>query len=57
MRGSAPADVFVDANVLCSKTLLDWLGHVRDYEIDGSYRGADKHDAHVHAAAVACRAD
>jgi len=26
MRGSGPADVFVDANVRCSKTLLDWLG-------------------------------
>ena len=110
MRGSEPAGVFVDANVLYSKTLLDWLGllyvnrefeppfvvywsddvmveamrqlrrhdprlpggtiarfrerlegtfevgHVRDYDVDGTYGGPDEHDAHVHAAAVACGA-
>lgn len=101
--------VLVDANVLFSKTLRDWLfllrdetkanmftvyatediiaetlyslrrerptapGHmtsrvselireqlddlVRDYEVDGSYPGSDKDDAHVHAAAVAAGAD
>lgn len=101
--------VLVDANVLFSKTLRDWLfllrnetragmftvyatedilaetlhairrrypaapGHmtkhasdliraqlddmVADYEVDGSYPGPDKDDAHVHAAAVAARAD
>lgn len=32
-------------------------GRVGDFEIDGSYAGPDPHDAHVHAAAVACRAD
>lgn len=106
-----PARVFVDANVLYSKTLRDWLGllytdqdevapfqvfwsedvlaevvyHLRknhpewdggklsnlrdriaqtfevgrvtDYSVDGSYQGNDPHDAHVHAAAVACQAD
>lgn len=31
-------------------------GRVTDFVIDGSYRGPDPHDAHVHAAAVACRA-
>lgn len=109
--GGQLARVFVDANVLYSKTLRDWVGllytdeeraapfevywsedvlaeamyHLRkdhpewdgakfavmrdriaqtfevgrvtDYEVDGSYRGADRHDAHVHAAAVACGAD
>ena len=100
--------VLVDANVLFSKTLRDWLfllrnetnasmftvyatedilaetiynlrrkwpaapGHttsrvselireqlddlVRDYEVDDSYPGSDKDDAHVHAAAVAAGA-
>ena len=31
-------------------------GRVSDYVIDGTYRGPDPDDAHVHAAAVACRA-
>ncbi|MBP8882331.1 MAG: PIN domain-containing protein [Dermatophilaceae bacterium] len=111
MRGSGPADVFVDSYVLYSRTLLDWLGllyveplveppfavywsddvmvevmhhlrknnptwpggqiarfrerlestfevgRVRDYAIDGTYSGPDPDDAHVHAAATACRAD
>ncbi len=33
------------------------VGRVADYDIDGSYRGGDPHDAHIHAAATACRAD
>lgn len=102
--------VFVDANVLYSRTLRDWLGllytlpdeppfvvfwsedvlaevihHLRrrhpewagsriarirdliagtfeigrvtDFSVDGDYSGSDPGDAHVHAAAVACRAD
>jgi predicted nucleic acid-binding protein len=102
--------VFVDANVLFSRTLRDWLallylqgdrsvfavfwsedvlaevlrnlrrehpdwdgrqivavrekiagtfevGLVVDFVVDGSYAGGDPHDAHVHAAAVACGAD
>lgn len=32
-------------------------GRVEDYVVDGSYAGGDPHDAHVHAAALACRAD
>jgi predicted nucleic acid-binding protein len=32
-------------------------GRLRDFEIDGSYAGRDEHDAHVHAAALTCRAD
>lgn len=32
-------------------------GRVDDFTIDGSYAGGDIHDAHVHAAAVACGAD
>ena len=31
-------------------------GRVTDFIIDGSYRGPDPDDAHVHAAAIACRA-
>jgi predicted nucleic acid-binding protein len=31
-------------------------GRVDDFVVDGSYRGADPLDAHVHAATVACRA-
>lgn len=31
-------------------------GRVRDFVVDDSYAGQDPHDAHVHAAAVACRA-
>lgn len=103
--------VFVDANVLYSRTLRDWLGmlqfspplggiytvywtedvlaetiyrlrrdhpawsgaqitnirdriagafeggRVDDFEIDDSFPGSDTNDRHVHAAAVACRAD
>jgi predicted nucleic acid-binding protein len=103
--------VFLDANVLYSRTVRDWLGllyidevfeppfhafwsedvlaeamyHLRqnnptwdgakvalvrdriagtfedgrvtDFVVDGSYRGPDHKDAHVHAACVACRAD
>ncbi|GLW91587.1 hypothetical protein Aglo03_24030 [Actinokineospora globicatena] len=102
--------VFVDANVLYSRTLRDWLalgqslspgevyrvywtedvlaetlyhlrrdhpdwdgakiaklrdrlaavfadGRVEDFVVDDSYQGADGNDRHVHAAAVACRAD
>lgn len=110
MGGYATHKVFVDSNVLFSRTLRDWLGllytagdappfvvcwsedvladtihHLRkrhpewdgrqtskvrdliagtfeigrvtDYVVDGSYLGSDPDDAHVHAAAVACRAD
>lgn len=32
-------------------------GRVDDFTVDGSYPGSDPHDAHVHAACVACRAD
>jgi predicted nucleic acid-binding protein len=32
-------------------------GRVTDFVIDGSYEGRDSHDAHIHAAAVACGAD
>lgn len=32
-------------------------GRVGDFVIDASYRGSDPGDGHVHAAAVACRAD
>lgn len=32
-------------------------GRVDDFVIDDSYAGPDPHDAHVHAAAVACGAD
>ncbi|MCR6689073.1 PIN domain-containing protein [Cellulomonas sp.] len=32
-------------------------GRVEAFEIDGSYRGRDAADAHVHAAATACAAD
>ena len=32
-------------------------GRVVEFDIDGTYRGTDPRDAHVHAAAVACRAD
>lgn len=32
-------------------------GRVEDFVIDAGYRGRDEHDAHVHAAAVACGAD
>lgn len=32
-------------------------GRVDDFVIDGTYRGRDPHDAHVHAAALACRAE
>ena len=32
-------------------------GRVDDFAVDGSYAGRDEHDAHVHAAAIACRAD
>lgn len=32
-------------------------GRVDDFQIDGSYGGDDPHDAHVHAAALACGAD
>jgi len=32
-------------------------GRVVDFTVDGSYRGRDPGDAHVHAAAVACGAD
>ncbi|MFD0203833.1 MULTISPECIES: PIN domain-containing protein [Saccharothrix] len=106
----APTRVFVDANVLYSRTLRDWLallqlrssgeiytvywtedvlaetiyrlrrnhpewsgakitsirdliaktfegGRVEDFSIDDSYAGGDGDDRHVHAAAVACRAD
>lgn len=102
--------VLVDANVLYSRTLRDWLailflcskgnvysvhwtedilaevigrlrrknpdwsgrrtaairdaiadtfegGRVDDFTIDGSFRGTDVNDRHVHAAALACRAD
>jgi predicted nucleic acid-binding protein len=105
-----PSRVFVDSNVLYSRTLRDWLallslagtpppftvfwsedvlaevmyhlrrnhpdwgggmvtrvrdliantfegGRVSDYVIDESYQGRDTHDAHVHAAAVACNAE
>lgn len=34
-----------------------WNGRVEDFVVDGSYRGKDPEDAHVHAAAVACGAD
>lgn len=34
-----------------------WNGRVEDFVIDGSYAGPDPEDAHVHAAAVSCRAD
>ncbi len=33
------------------------LGRVDDFVVDGSYHGPDPKDAHVHAAALACRAD
>lgn len=33
------------------------VGRVEDFTVDGSYRGRDQHDAHVHAAALACRAE
>lgn len=33
------------------------VGRVADFTVDGSYQGADPHDAHVHAAALACSAD
>lgn len=33
------------------------IGRVSDFEVDGDYAGPDPHDAHVHAAAVACEAD
>lgn len=36
-------------------TSIDEL--LEDYVVDGSYPGPDPHDAHVHAAAVACQAD
>lgn len=32
-------------------------GRVEDFDAAESYAGADLHDAHVHAAALACRAD
>lgn len=32
-------------------------GRVIDFVVDGTYKGPDPHDAHVHAAAVACGAD
>lgn len=32
------------------------VGHVTDFEIDGSYAGPDRFDAHIHAAAVKCQA-
>jgi predicted nucleic acid-binding protein len=32
-------------------------GRVDDFTVDDSYAGHDVHDAHVHAAAIACRAD
>jgi len=32
-------------------------GRVEDFVVDGTYAGRDPLDAHVHAAAVACRAD
>lgn len=32
-------------------------GRVDDFEIDATYRGPDPGDGHVHAAAIACRAD
>ncbi|MFO7191202.1 hypothetical protein [Thermocrispum sp.] len=32
-------------------------GRVEDFGMDGSFPGSDQHDAHVHAAAVACGAD
>lgn len=32
-------------------------GRVDDFMIDGTYKGPDAHDAHVHAAAIACRAE
>lgn len=103
-----PARVLVDANVLFSRTLRDWLallylqsdaffsvywtedilaetiyrlrrqnpewsgaqitairdriagtfegGRVEDFTPDGTFPGADPHDEHVHAAAVACQA-
>ncbi|NUT48139.1 MAG: PIN domain-containing protein [Saccharothrix sp.] len=106
----APTRVFVDANVLYSRTLRDWLallqlrssgdvytvywtedvlaetiyrlrrshpewngakitrirdliaatfegGRVEEFSIDDSFPGSDGDDRHVHAAAVACRAD
>lgn len=109
MSSIGPSRVFVDSNVLMSRTLTDWLcllsletatppyrvywsedvladvihhtrkqhpewdgarisvirdrfvsvfegGRVGDFVIDGSYAGSDPHDAHVHAAAVACDA-
>lgn len=105
-----PSRVFVDSNVLYSRTLRDWLallslagntprftvfwsedvmaevmyhlrrnhpawdggkvtrvrdlieatfegGRVGDYPMDKSFHGRDPHNAHVHAAAVACRAE
>jgi predicted nucleic acid-binding protein len=30
------------------------VGRVVDFVVDGSYQGTDPHDAHVHAAAIAC---
>ena len=32
-------------------------GRVADFVVDGSYRGGDPADAHIHAAALACGAD
>lgn len=110
MHGLGRHVVFVDSNVLYSRTTRDWLGllytesdsppftvcwtedvladvihHLRknhpdwdgakttrihdriaetfevgrvdDYILDGSYKGKDPDDAHVHAAALACQAD
>lgn len=39
--------------------ITGWLegGRVDDFTIDGSFAGTDRDDQHVHAAAVACRAD
>lgn len=33
------------------------VGRVADFSVDGTYRGPDPHDAHIHAAAIACRAE
>lgn len=110
MHGIGVHGVFVDSNVLYSRTLRDWLallylnphvevfrvfwseevladvihhlrkdhpdwsgvkisairdrltevfedGRVKDIDVDGTYQGSDPDDAHIHAAAVACRAD
>ncbi|HRW19253.1 MAG TPA: PIN domain-containing protein, partial [Dermatophilaceae bacterium] len=38
MRGSGPSDVFVDSNVLYSKTLLDWVALLyTDREIEAPF--------------------